>query len=160
MREKVSRYPEVAFLRVEFGNLLARRGRLREALEQYEHAVATEPGWSRTWNNIGVVSQSLRESKNAISAYQKALAIDQYYAMGHYNLGVAYDSVGKYDKAMASYQRAIELDPGLLDIRKNPQIASNRHLAVIVLRTFIQRGSTVILPLDTAYPDPTFDPLE
>ncbi|MFQ5876575.1 MAG: tetratricopeptide repeat protein [Acidobacteriota bacterium] len=154
MAEKVARYPEVAFLRHEFGNLLARRGRLREALRQFEIAVELEPDSARVWNNIGVVRQALGRGRGAVRAYRKALRIAPSYALAYYNLGVAYDASGKYDKALDSYQTAIELDPELLDPRKNPQVASNRHLAVVILKSYIGRGGSVVLPLESAYPDP------
>src|SRR5438094_892492 len=43
MSEKVARYPGVAFLRNELGNLLAQKGRLGEAAEQYRTAVEIQP---------------------------------------------------------------------------------------------------------------------
>jgi tetratricopeptide (TPR) repeat protein len=75
--------------------------------------------------------------------------------MAYYNLGVVYDLRGNYSRAIDHYQRAVELDPELLDLRKNPQVAANRHLAAVLIKSYIERGGSVILPIETSLPEPS-----
>jgi tetratricopeptide (TPR) repeat protein len=154
MTEKVARYPDVALLRNELGNLLVENGRLEEAVTQYRMAVKLEPGFATAWNNLGVAMAGLGRHEVAIAAYRKAIRAAPTYALAHYNLGVAYDARGRYNRAIASYQKAIELDPGLLDLRQNPQIASNRNLAAVLVGSYLDRGGSVVLPIQSYYPTP------
>jgi tetratricopeptide (TPR) repeat protein len=157
MAEKVARHPNVAFLHNEYGNLLLKAGRLEEGLAQYERALELEPDSSWLWNNLGVANQALRRYGKAKRAYSRAIDLSPNYAMAYYNLGVVYDLRGKYSRALDYYQRAIELDPGLLELKKNPQVASNRHLAAVLIKSYIERGGSVIFPIETAIPEPSHD---
>lgn len=154
MSEKVARYPGVAFLRNELGNLLAQKGRLGEAAEQYRTAVEIQPEMVVALNNLGVVEEAMGRHADAESAYRKAIKMSPLYALAHYNLGRVYDAQGVYDAAIEQYQKAIELDPGLLDVRRNPQIVSNRHLAAVLIGSYIDRGGSMLLPSQSAYPAP------
>lgn len=154
MAEKVARYPEVALLRNELGNLLVESGRLEEAVTHYRKAVKLEPGFATAWNNLGVAMAGLGRHNIAIAAYRKAIKAVPAYALAYYNLGAAYDARGRYTRAVASYQKAIELDPGLLDLRQNPQVASNRNLAAVLIGAYLDRGGSVVLPVQSYYPTP------
>jgi len=77
---------------------------------------------------------------------------DEFFAPPGCNLGANFDQRGDYDDAIDSYQRAIELDPGLLDVRNNPQVASNRHLAAILVKSYLDRGGSAVLPFQSMYP--------
>jgi tetratricopeptide (TPR) repeat protein len=155
MAAKVARHPNVAFLRNEYGNLLLKVGRLEEGLAQYELALELDPESPWLWNNLGVANQALRRYSKAKRAYSRAIAISPNYAMAYYNLGVVYDLRGNYSRALDHYQRAIELDPELLDLRKNPQVASNRHLAAVLIKSYIERGGSVVLPIESSLPEPS-----
>ena len=71
----------------------------------------------------------------------------------YYNLGSAYDATGKYHKAIKNYQRALQLDPGLLQLKNNPQIATNKHLSAILLQTYVDQGGSAFFPVVSAYPE-------
>ena len=85
-------------------------------------------------------------------AYRRAIKVNPAYALAYYNLGANFDQRGDYDNAINFYQRAIELDPTLLDVRVNPQVATNRHLAVILVKSYLDRGGSVVLPVQSMYP--------
>ena len=42
----------------------------------------------------------------------------------------------------------------LLDVKHNPQIVSNRHVAAAMLESYIDRGGSPLLPIQSAYPSP------
>lgn len=158
MSEKVARYPHVPFLRNELGNLLVKAGRLAEAAEQYRMAVQIEPEMVSAWNNLGVAEAGLGRLSEAESAYRRAIKMSPQYALAHYNLGRVHDALGSYDAAIEEYQKAIELDPGLLDVRRNPQIVSNRHLAAVLVSSYLDRGGSVLFPIQSSYPAPLRKP--
>ncbi len=112
------------------------------------------PGSAQLYNNIGVAKQALQRYGAAKKAFKRAIAIAPNYAMAHYNLGSVYDAQGKFSRAIDSYQKAIDLDPSLLDIRVNPQIAGNRHLPAILSQSYINRGGAVIFPTASSLPKP------
>lgn len=136
----------------EYGNQLTAAGRLGEAATQYEKAVKVDPRLAIAWHNLGVVSVGLGKHHAAQSAYKKAIEIQPTYAMAHYNLGVLLDLEGNFDDALLSYQRAIELDPTLLDVRKNPQIVSNKKISAVLIKSYLDRGGSAYLPVQSVYP--------
>lgn len=138
----------------ENANRLVAAGRLQAAYDQYRKAVQINPDLAVAWNNLGVVSAALGKYGEGESAYLRAIRVKDDYALARYNLGVLYDNQGKYDPAIEQYQKAIELDPGLLDVRRNPQVASNRHLAAVLVKSYLDRGGSVLLPVESALPPP------
>jgi len=136
----------------ELGNTLVQHGRLQQAIRQYEKAVRIQPDLAIAWNNLGVAYTAAGKFAEGERAYRRAIKVNPAYALAYYNLGAAFDQRGRYDDAIDSYQRAIELDSTLLDVRVNPQIASNRHIAVILSKSYIERGGTAVLPVQSMYP--------
>ena len=154
LADKIARHPGVPFLHNEYGNLLLHAGRLEEALAHFEWAQGMDPESARLANNVGVANQAMQRYGAAKKAFKLAIRLAPAYAMAHYNLGSVYDAQGKYSRAIDSYQKAIDLDPSLLDVRVNPQVAGNRHLAAILSQSYIQRGGAVIFPTESSLPRP------
>jgi hypothetical protein len=136
----------------ELGNLLVQHGRLRAAIAQYEKAVRIEPELAVVWNNLGVAYTASGKFAEGEHAYRKAIKVNPAYALAYYNIGANYDQRDNYDAAIDYYQRAIEIDPTLLDVRVNPQVASNRHLAVILVKSYLDKGGSAVLPVQSMYP--------
>jgi Tetratricopeptide repeat/TPR repeat len=154
LADKVARDPKNAFLLNELGNQLATRGRLQQAEAKYRSALEIDPHLAIVWNNLGVVLLSQGEFTRAKWAYGHAIDDDPAYALAHYNLGAAFQSRGKMTAAVKSYKRAFELDPRLLDVKQNPQIASNHYIAEALIQSYLDRGGTSVLPVQSAYPTP------
>lgn len=152
--ERLALGPNDPVLLNEYGNQLVAGGKLEAAYDQYRMAVRIAPELAVAWNNLGVTCAALGKYGEAEAAYGRAVRVNRYYALARYNLGVAYDRQGKYSAAIEQYQKAIENDPGLLDVRKNPQIASNRHLAAVLVKSYLDRGGSVLLPVESALPPP------
>lgn len=152
LQEKLARYPDNPYLLNEVGNQLLLHGRRADAEDHFARAVKIDPDSAAAWNNLGVVRLALDKKTEAASAYRKALKIQPNYALAWYNLGVALDRMDRYDEALQAYERAFVLDPGLLEVRKNPQIVSNRKLAAVMSQTYLDRGGTVVFPLQSALP--------
>lgn len=153
LSEKVARYPNNPYLMNELGNRLLAIGRRADAEEWFEKAVDQDEDFAAAWNNLGVVRHTLGYPASAESAYREALRIQPTYALAWYNLGVVLDVQDKYDEAIKAYERAFVLDPGLLDVKKNPQVVSNRRIPAVMSQTYIDRGGTVVFPTESSYPD-------
>jgi hypothetical protein len=136
----------------ELGNLLVQYGRLQQAIVQYQKAVKVQPNLAIAWNNLGVAYTAGGKHAEGERAYRKAIKLNGAYALAYYNLGANFDQRNEYDEAINYYQRAIELDPTLLDVRTNPQIASNRHIAAILVKSYLDKGGSVVLPVQSMYP--------
>ena len=152
LQEKLARYPDNPYLLNEVGNQLLLHGRRVDAENHFARAVKIQPDSAAAWNNLGVVRLALDKKSEAATAYRKALKIQPNYALAWYNLGVALDRMDSYEDALQAYERAFVLDPGLLDVRKNPQIVSNSKLAAVMSQTYLDRGGTVVFPLQSSYP--------
>jgi tetratricopeptide (TPR) repeat protein len=150
---KVARYPDNAYLLNEVGNQLLMHGRRKDAEDRFERAVKIDPQFAAAWNNLGVVRMTLDKKAEAASAYKRALKIQPNYALAWYNLGVVLDRQNHYDEALKAYETAFVLDPGLLDVRKNPQVVTNKRVAAVMSQTYIDRGGTVVFPLESSYPE-------
>ncbi len=142
----------------ELGNYLVQHGRLQQAIVQYQKAVKAQPDLAIAWNNLGVAFTASGKFADGEGAYRRAIKVSPAYALAYYNLGTSYDQRGNYDDAITYYQRAIEIDPTLLDVRVNPQIVSNRHIPAILAKSYLDRGGSAVLPVQSMYPPKTRKP--
>jgi tetratricopeptide (TPR) repeat protein len=149
---KVARHPGQPYLLNELGNQLLLHGRREDAEARYKQAVALDPRHAAAWNNLGVVRTAMGKHSSAEQAYRKAVKIQPNYALAWYNLGASLDARNLYDQAIEAYRRAFVLDPGLLDVKQNPQVVSNRRIAAIAAQAYMEKGNTVVFPIDSAYP--------
>lgn len=152
LSEKLARHPDNPYLLNELGNLLLRQGRRKDAEARYLRAVKLDKDFAAAWNNLGVVRFALGRKSEAKIAYRKAVAIQPNYALAWYNLGVVLDALNYYTQAIKAYERAFALDPGLLDVRRNPQVASNNRIPAVMAQTYLDRGGTVVYPVESSYP--------
>ena len=57
------------------GNALKEQGKLEEAIEAYNKALAIKPDYAEAYNNMGVTLRGQIKLEEAIAAYNKALDI-------------------------------------------------------------------------------------
>ncbi len=97
---------------VNRGNALARVGRLDEAAECYDGALALDPRCAEAHNNKGNVLFEQGRPAEALGSYQRAIALKPGYAQAHANAGDALLGLGRATEAVATYRRALEIEPG------------------------------------------------
>ena len=68
------------------GVALADQGKLEEAIEAYNKALAIKPDYAEAYSNIGVALADQGKLEEAIEAYNKALAIKPDYAEAYSNM--------------------------------------------------------------------------
>ena len=56
------------------GNALKDQGKLEEAIEAYNKALAIKPDYAEAYNNMGIALKDQGKLEEAIEAYNKALA--------------------------------------------------------------------------------------
>jgi tetratricopeptide (TPR) repeat protein len=104
--------PRTAEDHLRLGESLARRGRIDDAIVEFEKAIEMRPHYAAAYTSLGAAYGQKGMIDQSISASEKAIALDPQNAIAHYNLGNAYGKGGNYEEGFASFFKAIELDPG------------------------------------------------
>ena len=114
---------------LRLGNVDELEGRLKDAMENYEKALALyqessdKEGISTCYNQIGLVLDIWGKPEQALEYYQKALRIDEELgdkkniATYYNNIGMIYDGWGKPEQALEYYQKALRIGEELGDKR-------------------------------------------
>ncbi len=89
----------------------ARRGRHRQAIEDFNRAIQLYPEFAAVYNNRGNVLLGLDATREAIKDFDRAIALAPGYAAAFSNRAGAFIKLGQPEKAFADYARAIELTP-------------------------------------------------
>jgi tetratricopeptide (TPR) repeat protein len=93
------------------GIVLAKRGRIDEAIDHYRKALEIEPNHAEAHNNLGLALAGRGRIDEAIDHYQRTLKIDPGDAAAHVNLGLALAGRGRIDEAMSHFQKALDIKP-------------------------------------------------
>ena len=92
-------------------NILARQGRLDDAIRHYRAALRIKPDFAVALNNLGTTLDRNHDRAGALLCYRKAIRYQPTYPDPHYNLGLALKADGDLDAAIAAYQEVIRLRP-------------------------------------------------
>jgi tetratricopeptide (TPR) repeat protein len=98
-------------VRYDLGIALRQKGRVDEAITQYQEAVQINPAFVEARNNLGNALLETGKLDEAISHLQKALQINPGYAPAHNNLGNALLQKGNMPEAIAHFQQVMQLKP-------------------------------------------------
>ncbi len=101
-------------LHYHLGNLLTKQQEQEKAIKHYQKAIDQPimgPLKLGTYNNIGVVLQSMGDLKNAAQAYETTLKIDPSFITGYYNFAMTLSAMGRLADAAAIYEKLISLSP-------------------------------------------------
>src|ERR1051326_3083265 len=92
-------------------------GRDRQALEQLERAVVSEPDNAAVWSDLGAARYEYSRSHDdpyllveAMAAVTRALSIQQDSAVSNFNAGLIYAAMGLREPAIAAFNRSASLD--------------------------------------------------
>ena len=106
------------------GNTLKDLGKLEEAIEAYNKALAIKPNFADAYYNMGNILKGQGELEEAIVSYEKALSLKPNYADAHNNMGNALQDQGKLEEAIASYKKVLSLKPDYAE--------AHRHLSSFI----------------------------
>jgi tetratricopeptide (TPR) repeat protein len=96
-----------------------KKGKVDEAITQYQEALQIKPGHAEICNAIGLALRQKGRVDEAITYYQKALQIEPGYVLVHNNLGNALLQKGRVDEAISHYQKALQIRPDYVDAHNN-----------------------------------------
>lgn len=91
--------------------VLARLGRLEEALGVYQDIMARTGPSAVRLTNMGATFRMLGKTAEAQQCYQQALALDPQNAVIHFNLANTMRDHGQYAEAITGYQKALAINP-------------------------------------------------
>ncbi|MBM3835243.1 MAG: tetratricopeptide repeat protein [Verrucomicrobia bacterium] len=125
------------------GALRRQQGKLHEACEYLEKALALQPGSAQAHHELGLVCSELGELTKAIASYQRAIELQPEFPDAHYNLANAFHASGNNLEAMACYQRAVEQQPDFALAHYNLGLLAQERSEVEVAITSYRKVLTV-----------------
>lgn len=106
-------------LRMRLGILLRDQGVWREALEQFDVAVTSEPAYADAWREKGIAEVKLSSRVGGddgllagITSLRRAIELNPDDYEAHIALGSALKRARRFDEALVAYERATDLSSG------------------------------------------------
>ena len=103
----------------DLGNDLLRKGRVDEAIADFQKALAIQPDYELAHYNFGYALLQKGQVDDAISHFKKAVAIQPDFVEAHHNLGNALLQKGQVDEAITHFQKASEIQPDFAEAHGN-----------------------------------------
>jgi superkiller protein 3 len=91
----------------ERGLELFSKGRLDQAIKEYEEAIAAHPALAAAHNNLGSAHFAAGRFERAAAAFRRATELDAEYGQAHFNLALAHLKLGREREANASLTAAL-----------------------------------------------------
>jgi tetratricopeptide (TPR) repeat protein len=105
LEQLILEFPDYPGPYVNLAIVYARDGRIDEARDALDNALAIDPGHAAANNQLGMLLREQGEFEAAESAYRTAIESDPGYALAHYNLGVLLDLYMRREaEALESYE--------------------------------------------------------
>ncbi len=86
-------------------------GRLDQALEAYNNALAIKPDYALAYSNMANALRDQNRLEEAIKAYSRAISIKPDFADAYNNMGIALRYKGTLEEAVKAHNKAISLKP-------------------------------------------------
>jgi len=104
-------------------NYYTKKGRIEEALRDYDRALDLNAGVPRIWYNKGLLLAQLDRSDSALVAFDHVLALDPKHVDALNNRGAMRYRKGNLAGAIADFTRILELNPRYRDAYLNRAVA-------------------------------------
>jgi tetratricopeptide (TPR) repeat protein len=101
------------------GGVLAKTGKIEEAIAHDEQALRLNPDYAEAHYNLGVTLQQAGQVPEAIGHYEQALRIKVDDAEAHNNLGNALDKLARPQEAIKHYEQAVRIRPDFAEAHYN-----------------------------------------
>ena len=102
------------------------KGKMDEAIAQYQEAIRLKPSYADPYYNLGTALAKQGQTAEAIRQFQEYIQRRPNDADGHYDLATAFYNEGQLDEAISQYREAIRLKPDHADAYINLGIALGR----------------------------------
>jgi tetratricopeptide (TPR) repeat protein len=93
------------------GNLLLKKGLYREAIQEFEKAIALAPDFAPALNRLGMSYAILNDYDHAERYFRKVIELSPGIDQGYLNLGLLYELKGEPSKALPLLEKAFSLNP-------------------------------------------------
>lgn len=144
-REDIARYERRTEAKLHYnrGTLLADRGDLEKAADEFRQALRVDPRFADAGYNLGVVLLMQGESRRAVAIFEQAAGVRPSDASILYGLGKAYLDDERHDESLAAFDRALAADPSHEDALFARAVAylrlGRREDAVAALDSYLRR---------------------
>jgi Flp pilus assembly protein TadD len=109
-----------------YADVLARQGKVDEAVEAYREVLESEPENAQALNNLGFLLASQDRVDEAVVCYRRSLEIEPDNALANLNLGAILARRGEDEAAVAHLEVAVEQEPD--------NISAHRILGLVLVR--------------------------
>ena len=103
--------PKYAKTYYSLGQILAKQGKLEEALAYYRTAIEIDPYFIEAYYSLANILINQNQLEAVVNLYKKAIKIKPNLYQAHYNLGEILIKQEKFSEAIVAYRNAIELNP-------------------------------------------------
>jgi tetratricopeptide (TPR) repeat protein len=101
------------------GSELLRRGRLDQAIEQFQAAIQAKPGFAVAYYNLGNALELKGRREEALEHYRIALRLNVREPDVYCNIGDSMVAARHFNEAVEVYQKAVQLAPDRVNARNN-----------------------------------------
>jgi protein O-mannosyl-transferase len=109
--DTLKKSPHSYFARYSRGVNFIRQGRLEEAAEELDQAVADDTKDSSAYVCMGLIAQCRGEPDEAIARFQTALTLNPRNSEAHCDLGIALCQQSRFDEGIEQFHDALAIDP-------------------------------------------------
>jgi tetratricopeptide (TPR) repeat protein len=107
--------PGYAIAHLNLGVILAREGKLNQAMEHYEKALFYNPYSVKANYNLGSIYFRQNKPADAATYYSKALDLDPEMSQANHMMGKIRFTQGRFDKAIMHFKKVLEITPDSQD---------------------------------------------
>lgn len=119
----LARDPASGIAHANLGGELIHKGRITEAVREFEEAITLRPNYPDAHLFLGVLLAQRGDVAAANAEFRRALDLRPGLADAHNNLGVSLARAGRLGEALEHFRRAVSLDPDSADVRNNLGLA-------------------------------------
>ena len=119
--------PNSSIAHGSLGRAYQDRGRLAEAIAEYNKAIEIQPDNYKAFHNLGVLYESQGALTEATANYKSAIAVNPAFIDARFNLANIYHNQGLLKEATHHYRKVTELDPADFEARNNLGVAYARQ---------------------------------
>ncbi|HXX41273.1 MAG TPA: tetratricopeptide repeat protein, partial [Chthoniobacterales bacterium] len=124
----------------QFGDFLFNRGRIDEAIVQFEKSINVRPGYAEAQDNLGVALTTKGRFDSAAIHLKQAVELRPGQPKAHYDLANALSQQGERSAAIAQYQQALTLNPNYVDAHFNLATALARDRQIDAAQSEYQKA--------------------
>jgi tetratricopeptide (TPR) repeat protein len=118
-RTILDRNPAAWMAHDNLGVVLARSGRVPEAIAHYREALRLKPDSAEIYHDLGTALTQAGQLPEAVADFEQALRLQPDYAAAHYHLGSVLARLGRMEEAVGQFELALQTKPDDAEAQNN-----------------------------------------